>query len=168
MTALFGLSILARLPLAMLSIGLLVHTQAATGEYTAAGLVAGAFALAQGVGGPALGRAADRRGQFAVLAAAALLSATALIVTSVLPHDVPIVLRVALAAAAGAALPPVGACFGALLPSLAGDREGAREEMVVADDRGVGGREELVVAADRAPGAEARCREAWLRAVYAK
>ena len=111
MTALFGLSILARLPLAMLSIGLLVHTQAATGEYTAAGLVAGAFALAQGVGGPALGRAADRRGQFAVLAAAALLSATALIVTSVLPHDVPVVLRVALAAAAGAALPPVGACF---------------------------------------------------------
>jgi len=41
MTALFGLSIVARLPMAMLSIGLLVHTQAATGEYSAAGLVAG-------------------------------------------------------------------------------------------------------------------------------
>ncbi len=121
MTALFGLSILARLPVAMLSIGLLVHTQAETGEYAAAGLVAGAFALAQGVGGPALGRAADRRGQFAVLAAAAVISATALIVTSVLPHDVPIVLRVALAAAAGAAMPPVGACFRALLPSLTTD-----------------------------------------------
>jgi len=31
MIALFGLSIVARLPVAMLSIGLLVHTQAATG-----------------------------------------------------------------------------------------------------------------------------------------
>ena len=58
MTALFGLSIVARLPMAMLSIGLLVHTQAATGEYAPAGLVAGAFALAQGLGGPLLGRAA--------------------------------------------------------------------------------------------------------------
>ena len=156
MTALFGLSILARLPLAMLSIGLLVHTQAATGEYAAAGLVAGAFALAQGVGGPALGRAADRRGQFAVLAAAALLSATALIVTSVLPHDVPVVLRVALAAAAGAALPPVGACFRALLPSLTGDAAAS------CGDRGV-----RADARGRSRGAPS-AREAWLRAVYAK
>ena len=121
MTALFGLSIVARLPVAMLSIGLLVHTQAATGEYAPAGLVAGAFALAQGIGGPLLGRAADRRGQSVVLAAAALICATALIATSVLPHDVPVTLRVALAAAAGAAMPPVGACFRALLPSLTTD-----------------------------------------------
>src|SRR3954447_4588938 len=121
MIALFGLSVVARLPVAMLSIGLLVHTQAATGEYAAAGLVAGAFALAQGAGGPVLGRAADRRGQSLVLAAAALLCATALIGTSVLPHDVPIALRVALAVAAGAALPPVGACFRALLPSMTDD-----------------------------------------------
>jgi len=123
MTALFGLSILARLPLAMLSIGLLVHTQAATGEYGAAGLVAGAFALAQGAGGPLLGRAADRRGQSLVLAAAALISAAALIATSVLPHDVPVALRAALAVAAGTTLPPVGACFRALLPGQV-----AREE----------------------------------------
>src|SRR5689334_3668684 len=118
MIALFGLSIAARLPVAMLSIGLLVHTQAATGEYAPAGLVAGAFALAQGIGGPLLGRAADRRGQARVLAAAAVFCATALIATSVLPHAVPVVLRVALAAAAGAAMPPVGACFRALLPGL--------------------------------------------------
>src|SRR3954469_14783824 len=109
MTALFGLSIVGRLPMAMLSIGLLVHTQAATREYAAAGLVAGAFALAQGVGGPVLGRAVDRRGQSRVLAAAALLCATALIATSVLPHAAPVALRVALAAAAGAAMPPIGA-----------------------------------------------------------
>src|SRR3954452_4483922 len=118
MIALFGLSIVARLPVAMLSIGLLVHTQAATGEYTAAGLVAGAFALAQGVGGPVLGRAADGRGQTLVLAAAALLCAAALIATSVLPHDVPVTLRLALAVAAGTTLAPVGACFRALLPDL--------------------------------------------------
>src|SRR3954452_8357876 len=121
MIALFGLSIVARLPVAMLSIGLLVHTQAATGEYAAAGLVAGAFALAQGAGGPVLGRAADRRRQSLVLAAAALLCATALIATSVLPHDVPVALRIALAVVAGTSLPPVGACFRALLPALPDD-----------------------------------------------
>jgi len=118
MIALFGLSSVARLPVAMLSIGLLVHTHAATGESAAAGLVAGACALAQGAGGPLLGRAADRRGQSLVPAAAALPCATALIVTTVLPHDVPVVLRVALAVAAGTSLPPVGACLRALLPAL--------------------------------------------------
>ena len=54
---LFVLSIVARLPLAMLSIGLLVHAQHLTGSFAAAGVVTGAYAVALGVGGPLLGRA---------------------------------------------------------------------------------------------------------------
>src|SRR5690348_6503317 len=106
---LFALSIVARLPVAMLSIGLLVHTERATGAYAAAGLVAGALALAQGVGGPILGRAVDRRGQTLVLVASAVICAAALAASAVLPSGAPVALRVALAVAAGAALPPVGA-----------------------------------------------------------
>ena len=65
MTALFGLSILARLPLAMLSIGLLVHTQAATGSTPRPvwSPVPSRSRRASAV--PLLGRAADRRGQSA-------------------------------------------------------------------------------------------------------
>src|ERR1700754_4222771 len=75
---LFAVSIVARLPLAMLSIGLLVHTEHATASYGAAGLVAGAFALAQGLGGPVLGRLVDRRGQTLVLGGSALVAAAPL------------------------------------------------------------------------------------------
>ena len=64
---LFACSILARLPLAMLSIGWLVHVEHLTGSFATAGAVAGTLAVAQGVGGPLLGRLADRRGQTAVL-----------------------------------------------------------------------------------------------------
>ena len=66
------LSIVARLPLAMFSIGLLVHAQHLTGSFAAAGLVTAAYAVALGIGGPLLGRVVDRRGQTAVLLATAL------------------------------------------------------------------------------------------------
>ena len=70
----FAASIVARLPLAMLTIGMLVHVQQLTGSFAAAGLVAGTLAVAQGAGGPALGRLVDRRGQTAVLLAGALVA----------------------------------------------------------------------------------------------
>ncbi|MDA0171585.1 hypothetical protein OJ998_20965 [Solirubrobacter taibaiensis] len=118
MKPLLALSLIARLPVAMLSIGLLVHTEHATGTYAAAGLVAGAFALAQGSGGPLLGRLVDRRGQTTVLVAAALAAGVALAATAALPSDAPLGARIALAILAGATMPPVGAAFRALLPGL--------------------------------------------------
>src|SRR5947208_482191 len=51
---LLAVSIVARLPVAMLSIGLLVHARHLTGSFAAAGIVAGAFAVALGIGGPLL------------------------------------------------------------------------------------------------------------------
>src|ERR687887_520705 len=47
---LFSISIVARLPLAMLSIGLLVHARHLTGSFAAAGVVTGVYAVALGVG----------------------------------------------------------------------------------------------------------------------
>lgn len=122
MKPLLAISLIARLPVAMLSIGLLVHTEHATGAYAAAGLVAGVFALAQGVGGPLLGRLVDRRGQTAILASCALVSGVALGATAALTTDAPLGARIALAIAAGATLPPVGACVRALLPTVVEDR----------------------------------------------
>ena len=43
-----GSSVIARLPLAMLGIALLVHARHVSGSFAAAGLVAGAYAVAAG------------------------------------------------------------------------------------------------------------------------
>jgi MFS family permease len=60
-------SIVARVPLAMLSLAVLVHAIHLTGSYGAAGVVSGAYAGSLGLGAPLLGRLVDRRGQTAVL-----------------------------------------------------------------------------------------------------
>jgi len=56
--SLFVISIVARLPVPMLSIGLLVHAERITGSFAAAGVVAAVFAAALGAGGPLLARTA--------------------------------------------------------------------------------------------------------------
>jgi MFS family permease len=109
------LSIVARLPLAMFSIGLLVHAQRLTNSFAAAGLVTAAYAVALGVGGPLLGRVVDRRGQTGVLLSAAGVCAALLCVIALLPAGAPLVVLVALAAGIGFATPPVGACLRTLL-----------------------------------------------------
>jgi MFS family permease len=115
---LFVLSLLARLPVTMLSIGLLVHAAHLTGSFAAAGLVTAAYGVALGVGGPVLGRLVDRRGQTLVLIASACAAVALLGAIAVLPVGAPVVVIVALAAGVGLAEPPVGACVRALFSSL--------------------------------------------------
>ena len=119
---LFAISIIARLPAAMLSIGLLVHTQHLTGSFAVAGVVTGIYAMAVGVGGPRLGQLVDRRGQTAVLVASASIAAVLLVAIAELPADTPLAVLVALAIGIGLAEPPVGACLRTQLPALLPDR----------------------------------------------
>src|SRR5215471_12779697 len=58
--ALLSASVIARLPLAMLSLALLVHAEHLTGSFALAGLVSGGYTVGLGVGGPFLGRLVDR------------------------------------------------------------------------------------------------------------
>jgi predicted MFS family arabinose efflux permease len=118
---LFLLSLVARLPLPMLSIGLLVHTQRLTGSYAAAGIVAGVYAVALGAGGPLLGRLVDRRGQSPVLLAAAGVEAVLLVAVALVPASAAPAAVVVLAAGIGLATPPAGACLRSLLPRLLPD-----------------------------------------------
>jgi MFS family permease len=117
---LLAASVLARLPLAMFSIALLVHVRALTGSFAAAGAATGAYAAAVGAGGPLLGRAADRRGQTLPLLGAASAAAGLLMALALLPHGAPAA-AVALAALLGLATPPVGPCARGLLPELLDD-----------------------------------------------
>ena len=122
----FVISIVARLPLTMLSIGLLVHARHLTGSFAAAGVVTGAYGVALGVGGPLLGKLVDRRGQTAVLVASAGVAAPLLGAVAVMPVGTSPAVLVALACGIGLAEPPLGACVRTLLPGLLGDADAAR------------------------------------------
>jgi predicted MFS family arabinose efflux permease len=128
---LFLVSVVARLPLAMISIGLLVHAEHLTGSFAAAGVVAGALAMSQAIGSPLLGRLVDRRGQTTVLLAGGLVAAAALASVAALPAGTPIGALVALAAVLGLANPPVGACMRALFPAVLSDQHALRAAYAV-------------------------------------
>ena len=107
-------STLAQLPLATLSIALLVHTAWLTGSVAAAGLVSAAYAAALGVGGPVVGRFADRRGQTGLLVVSAGASTVLLLAIALLPAGTSAGVVAGLAAAlacvhaAGRRVPPGG------------------------------------------------------------
>jgi MFS family permease len=128
---LLAISLVARLPLTMLSIGLLIHARHLTGSFAAAGVVTGAYAVALGVGGPLLGRLADRRGQTAVLLPSAGAATALLIAVALLPTGVSPALLVALTAGIGLATPPVGACVRTLLPAVLPDQRDVRAAYAV-------------------------------------
>ena len=108
--ALLASSIVARLPLAMFSIALLVHTQRLTGSFAVAGLVCSAFAICGAMSAPALGRLVDRRGQTHVLISGAVLTAAALIGVGLLPAGTPPTVLIALAGCAWLTTPPLEPC----------------------------------------------------------
>ena len=121
--ALLASSILARLPLAMTGIALLVHAQRLTGSFAVAGAASAAYAISMAMSAPVIGGMIDRRGQTRVLVAGATLTAISLIVDGLLaPHPGSLVL-VGLAAATGLTTPPLDACMSTLLPSLVEDRD---------------------------------------------
>src|SRR5512132_1752000 len=115
---LFVASCVARLPMGALGLLLVLHTQHHTGSYAQGGLASGAYALALGASNPLLARLVDRRGQTLVLRCGAPISAAAIVTLAVWPAGAPAAAIVALAALAGAAQPPIGACMRALWPEL--------------------------------------------------
>ena len=123
-TRLFLASMAGRLPASALGLVLILHVRGLTGSFAAGGAVAGAYALANGVTGPLLGRLVDRRGQGVVLVPAALVSSAAIVAIALLPHGAAVAPALALAAVAGGAFPPLGPCLRTLWPSMLGDDPG--------------------------------------------
>jgi MFS family permease len=121
---LFLASMAGRLPASALGLVLILHLRHLTGSFAAGGAVAGAYALANGVTGPILGRLIDRRGQAAILVPAASVSAAAIVATALLPHGVAVAPAIALAALIGATFPPLGPCLRTLWPAMLGDDPG--------------------------------------------
>ena len=120
-SALLASSIIARLPLAMFGIALLVHARQLSGSFAVAGVVSAAYAISSAVAAPLLGALVDRRGQTRVIVAGATLTALTLCADGLLPTGAPALWLVALAAATGLATPPLAACVRTLLPAVARD-----------------------------------------------
>ncbi|MGN6275555.1 MAG: MFS transporter [Solirubrobacterales bacterium] len=112
-------SVVARLPGGMVGIGLVIFVHARTGSFGTAGAAAGAYTLGLALTAPLLGRLVDRRGPRPVLPPAALLSSAAIAgVVALGDAGAAAALIVALAAIAGAAMPPVGGLLRHLWPEI--------------------------------------------------
>jgi predicted MFS family arabinose efflux permease len=107
--AAFLTSCLAQLPMGALGLLLILHVRDVTGTYAAGGAVAAAYALSTGLSNPLLARLADRHGPRTVLLAGAPAAAAAIAAQALVPDTTPLAARIALAALAGGAQPPVGA-----------------------------------------------------------
>jgi len=119
--ALLGSSIVARVPLAMFSIALLVHAQRLTGSFAIAGVVSAAYAIASAAAAPLVGGLVDRYGQTRVLVCGGIATALAVTADGLLPAGSSALVLIALAAAAGACTPPLDACVRTLLSQIVGD-----------------------------------------------
>lgn len=111
--------LVARLPLVMVSLSMVLLVRGAGFGYTSVGLISGAYVVATGLASPLLGRLADRVGPPRVLVGSALVSGAALVTAAVGVQRIGVAGMVAVAAVAGAATPPLTSVLRALLPRVA-------------------------------------------------
>ena len=112
-------ALVARLPMGMVPLALLLLVRDAGGSYGAAGLVSSAYLVAVGLGAPVAGRLVDRRGQTRILLTRAVLNPLLLVAAAILgAADAPLVTLGVVGALAGALLPPVGSSLRALWPRI--------------------------------------------------
>src|SRR3954451_16336957 len=127
-----GAGALARLPQGMIGLGSVLMLSGLGRSYALAGLVAGAVALSQSVGGPLTGRLADRFGQTRVLAPQAALHVAALgILVAVAEADGPGAPLVAVGILVGASMPQIGAFARARWTALLSDAASLRTALAV-------------------------------------
>ena len=113
--------VLARLPLSMAPLALLLLTQQQTGSYHRAGLVCAAYAVAVAVASPLLGRLVDRHGQSRILLATGVVHTAAMSCAALAAEHHRFGLIAASAFVAGGSLPPVTACMRVLWSKLLTD-----------------------------------------------
>jgi MFS family permease len=111
---LFLASVVGRLPIGAIGLILILRTQEMTGSYAAGGVVAGANAIAHGLGAPLIGRLIDKRGQTGVFLVSGAVFAAALTGLGLLRDGAPLAPAILFAAVAGVAFPPFGAALRAL------------------------------------------------------
>jgi MFS family permease len=113
-------SIVARLPLGMSTLAILLLIHQETGSFASAGVVVGAFTLASAAAAPVQGALVDRYGGRRVVTPFAVLQALSLVALVLLARGgASIVVLITIAIVAGALVPPVDACVRVLWRDVA-------------------------------------------------
>jgi MFS family permease len=119
---LMAAAVVARLPIGIDSLAIVLFLRDRTGSYAAAGAVSAAFALGGGAGAPLSGRLIDRFGQRPVLVPLAIVHAGGLaMVVGLAFLGAPVALLIPAAALAGVAIPPISATMRPLWRSMLGN-----------------------------------------------
>jgi MFS family permease len=121
--ALTAAAALARMPLGIIGLALVLFLRERTGSYAAAGGVAAAFAIGSATAAPYAGRLVDRLGARRVLVPMTGVHAGALLAVVAAGYaGVPLAAMVALGGLAGCAMPPVSSVMRTLWPDLLAER----------------------------------------------
>ena len=130
-------TLLARLPIGVNGLAVVLFLREQTGSFAVAGAVAGGFAAGSGIGAPLNGRLVDRIGARVLLVAAAMhAGALALLVLGGHAGAAPALLAMC-GVAAGATVPPTSSVLRALWPSLLRDREDLQQTAYALDSVGI-------------------------------
>jgi MFS family permease len=110
---------IARMPISMVGIGVLMFVQAERGSYTIAGALSATIAISGAIGGPISSRLVDRLGQHRVLPfQISITVASAIALIFLIPSDTPVGYLFIFAISSGLASPTIGALVRARWTSL--------------------------------------------------
>ncbi|HTE63892.1 MAG TPA: MFS transporter [Solirubrobacteraceae bacterium] len=122
MTRLFAAALLARLPMGINGLAIVLLMKAETGSFGAAGATAGALALGSGLCAPLTARLIDVLGARTLLALSALSAGGLIAVVALARAGAPAAAVVAAAFVAGGSFPPTSSVMRAQYPRLFADR----------------------------------------------
>jgi MFS family permease len=121
--ALITATLLARFPIGINALAIILYLRAERGSFAVAGAVAGALAAGAGIGAPVQGRLVDRFGQRRVLVPLGLLHAAALgAIVATASLGAPTAVLVGCGFVAGFAIPPTSSVLRSMWPSLLRDQ----------------------------------------------
>jgi MFS family permease len=121
--ALIAATLLARFPIGINALAVILYLREQTGSFAVAGVVAGSLAAGSGVGAPVQGRLVDRFGQRRVLPPLALVHAAALgLLVACTELGTATAVLVLFGLLAGFAIPPTSSVLRSMWPTLLADR----------------------------------------------
>jgi MFS family permease len=121
--ALVAATLLARFPIGINALAVILYLRERTGSYAVAGVVAGSLAAGSGIGAPVQGRLVDRFGQRRVLVPLGMVHAAALgALVGSAELGAPTFVLVLCGLLAGFAIPPTSSVLRSMWPSLLKDR----------------------------------------------
>jgi MFS family permease len=121
--ALIAATLLARFPIGINALAIVLYLRAERGSFAVAGAVAGALAAGSGVGAPVQGRLVDAFGQRRVLVPLGFVHAAALgAIVAGTEAGAPVAVLIACGFVAGFAIPPTSSVLRSMWPALLQDR----------------------------------------------